>query len=476
MKKRWGILLILSLLLIISYTLGGTELVKAASDKDYDELKLTAVSDIEVYNYYYNLNTIEINNMFYPYIDTKVYKFTLGEDGFVNLILTANNLTKEVARYSSSGLDLRSQVPTVTATVYRDEKHIFEVVPTITAKGSITSSPGANGETKEKVALDKGTYYVVIRTDKYQPSSNANTYNYVKGKAELIIYYQPVESDEIHRPSSVGMENPLKIDETFLGILTVANPKDYYSFDIKERSLVTLNYMYESPKKVKFILYGDDWSAMLTKQFTGSNEWRQEELLLDKGTYYCSLESVTKGDGGQTNIEINAIPYPLELKQVGSSKNSHITVDTIEVPKEVRYLKGVYTQEDINNSRWRKAEDITEDLQFGVNETGNYSVRVTDDKGNMFVESIRVRQCDIKAPAKPKINKYVAGEYEVTGTAEKNSAVTVVYGNREYTSTASSKGNYACVINSRLTKGSKVEVYAQDISGNVSNSAVVTVK
>lgn len=475
MKKRWSIPIILSLLLIVTTSLGGSEKVKASSYTAKDELELTKVSDIDVYNYYYNLNTIDINNIIYPNYDTIIYKLTLEEDGFVKLILTANNLTKDYIRFGSSNSST-NQVPTVTATVYRDEKLIFDVVPTITAKGSITSTLGLNGETKEKVALDRGTYYVAIRTDKYQPSSNVNAYNHVKGKAELIVYYQPVESDEIYRPSSVGAENNLTIDETFLGILTVANPKDYYSFDIKERSLVNISYMYESPKRAKFVLYGDDWSAMLTKQFTGSNEWRQEELLLDKGVYYCSLETLTKGDGGRTNIEINATGYPLELKQVGTTKNSHITVDTIEVPKEVRYLKGVYTQEDLNNSRWRKAEDITEDLQFGVNRTGNYSVRVIDDKGNMFVESIRVRQCDTKAPAKPKISRYVAGEYEVTGTAEKNSIVTVVYNNREYKINATSNGNYACVINSRLTKGSKVEVYAQDISGNVSSSAVVTVK
>lgn len=475
MKNQRSVLLILLLLIITSTTLGGSEIVKASNKTVYDELKLTKVSDIEVYNYYYNLNTIEINNAIYPYNDTKVYKFTLEEDGFVDLILTANHLSKEVIKHTSS-LDIRSQVPTVTATVYRDEKYIFDVVPTITAKGSITSNPGVNGKTKEKVALDKGVYYVVIRTDKYQPNLNTFTYNHVKGQAELILYYQPVESDEFHRPSSVGKENILELDETFLGLLTVANPKDYYVFNIEERSLVKLNYMYESPKRAKFILYGNDWSAMLTKQLTGSNEWKQEELLLDKGTYYCSLETLTKGDGGRTSIEINAVPYPLKLTQAGLTKNSHIIVNTIEVPKEVRYLKGVYTQEDINDSKWRKAEDITEGLQFGVNKTGNYSVRVTDDKGNMFVENIRVRQCDTKAPAKPKINKYVAGEYEVTGTAEKNSIVTVVYNNREYACTATSNGNYACVINSRLTKGSKVEVYAQDISGNVSNSAVVSVK
>ncbi len=68
------------------------------------------------------------------------------------------------------------------------------------------------------------------------------------------------------------------------------------------------------------------------------------------------------------------------------------------------------------------------------------------------------------------------GSYEVTGTAEKNSIVTVTYGNRSYICEADSKGSYSCVTASRLTTGVKVEAYAADISGNISKTAVVSVK
>lgn len=475
MKKRWSILLIISLLIIISMAFGSSDIVKASSSTTYEDLKLTKVNDIEVYNYYYDMNTIHIDNTTYPNYDRKIFKFTLENDGFVKLLLTADNLSKTVTRYST-GISSTSQAPTVSATVYRDEKLIFDVIPTITAKGSINTTSGVNGETKEKIALDKGTYYVVIRTDSYRIDSNSTTYTYVKGTSDLVIYYQPVYSDEIYRPSSIGMENPLTFDKTYLGLLTVANPRDYYTFDIKERSLVNIKYMYDSEKRAKFVLYGEDRGAKITKQFNGNNMWYEDELLLDEGTYYCSLETLTPGDGGSTNIEINTIPYPLDLSQVGTSKNSYISVETIEVPKEVRYIKGKLTQADINNSAWRTAELITDELQFGVNKTGYYSVRAVDDKGNMLIENVFVRKCDITAPNKPKVSKYTAGDYEVTGTAEKDSLVTVIYNNREYTCTASSKGNYVCALNTRLSTGAKVEVFAQDISGNISNSAVVTVK
>ena len=470
MRKYKNILLLLLLIVLAGIVFGGKDTAKAYVQTKIDELKITKVSDIEVYNLY-DINNITIDNSFYPYLDTRIFKFTLEEDGFVKMLLTADKLTKNT--YSNSKHTV--QEPLVSATVYRDEKLIFEVIPTITAKGSTnTAKAPVNGETKAKVALDRGTYYVAIRTDKMQQSANTSTF--VKGEAGFILYYQPVESDEIFRPSSVGNENPIKSEKAVQGLLTVANPRDYYMFEIKERSLVDITYMYESSNKAKFVLYGKDREAIITKQFSGNNVKYLEERLLDVGKYYLSLETLSVGDGGRTSIEISSIPYPLNLRQVNRTKNSYIKVDTIEVPKEVRYIRGKLSQRDINNSNWRTAELITDTLQFGVNKAGNYSVRVVDDFGNIFIENISATACDNTAPAKPKIKGYVAGDYEVTGTAEANSLVTVMFNNRPYKCEADSKGNYSCILPSRLAKGAKIEVYATDISGNVSSSAVVTVK
>lgn len=453
---------------------GSYEDVKASARTIYEDLKITKVSDIEVYNDY-KINYLTIDNSIYPHYESKTYRFTLEEDGFVKLILTADKLTNTILNYSSSGLKYNVQDPIISATVYRDEKMLFNVIPAITARGSTkVAKSSVKGETKDKVALDKGTYYVEIRTDSYYQSSNRMSH--VKGQANFILYYQSVKSDEFIRPSSVGQENPMKHNEVFRGLLTVANPKDYYSFEIKERSLVNIEYMYESSKRAKFLLYDTDRNVLISKQFTGNNILNQEELLLEAGKYYISLETMTSGDGGRTSLKVKPTSYVTELTQINRSKDSYIKVETIDTPKEVRYLKGRFTQQDIANSRWRTAKLITEELQFGVNSTGYYSVRVVDDKGNMTIDNIRVSVCDSTAPAKPKIRGYVAGSYEVNGTAEKSSMVTVVYNNRTYTCTADSKGNYSCVLAARLNKGAKVEVYATDISGNVSNSAVVAVK
>src|SRR5690606_30838585 len=139
----------------------------------------------------------------------------------------------------------------------------------------------------------------------------------------------------------------------------------YYTFSIKERSLVNIKYMYESSKKAKLVLYGKDRDVRLTKQFTGNNMWNQDEILLEAGKYYLSLEALSDGDGGRTSLSISSTSYVTELTQKNRTQNSYITVDTIEAPKEVRYLKGKLTQKDINNSKWKKASIITDQLQFG---------------------------------------------------------------------------------------------------------------
>jgi hypothetical protein len=474
MKSSRKLLMLLSLILIgIIFGDFGTLRTFAQTTITHSELKITKVSDIEVYNDY-EINNISIDNAVYPYYETKIYKFTLSEDGFIKLFLTADKLTKLKTTLTSNTPKYEVQEPVLTATVYRDEKLLYSVIPTITAKGSISAArPSVNGETKDKIALDKGTYYVAIKSDQYQ---QGNSSTQVRGQAGLILYYQSVISDEYIRPSSVGQENPIELNDTFHGLLTVANPKDYYAFSIKERSLVTIKYMYESTKKAKFVLYGKDRDVQSTKQFVGNNTWNQEELLLEAGKYYVSLETLTTGDGGRTSLSIIPTPYLTELTLKNRSQNSYIEVETIEAPREVRYLKGKLTQKDINNAKWKNASLITEQLQFGVNSKGYYSIRVVDDNGNMVIDNIRVAACDSTAPAKPKITGYGTGSYEVVGTAEKNSIVTVIYNNRQYIGEADSKGKYSVILAAPLRTRAKVEVFATDISGNASKNAVVVVK
>ena len=294
----------------------------------------------------------------------------------------------------------------------------------------------------------------------------------------FVIYYQELINNEIYRPSKVGTENQISVDTEFAGLLTTTNPKDYYKIELTDKALVKLNVMYGSKNSAKFVLYSTEREELVTKTILGNSVWYNVEKYLEPGTYYCSLETLTPYDGGETNILITQTVYPLKLTKVNDTVNSYIKIETIDDPKEIRYVSGKLTNSELTSTKWNNAKIVTEGLKFGVNKIGYYTVRVTDQYGNMFMQSIKVTSCDKKAPNKPTIKSYIAGSYVVSGIAEKKATVTVTLnGVQIYTCIASSsKGNYKCTLPSILVKGIKVEVYVTDGAGNISEKVRVIVK
>lgn len=459
MKKK---LIIFCIILFLSGGIAGSGIkIKAAGDYTNVNLNITMVDDIDVYNDY-NLNNIPIDNTLTNNQDGgQIYKVTLDQDGFIKMLISARKVRKTVKGIISDA--------SVAVMVYRDDKCLYPVTPKISSTGLI------KGETAQKIALDKGTYYIGFLTDKCI-SGDGKMITTVQGNAEFILYYQKVNSSETYRPSNVGKENQLTFDNEFVGILTTTNPKDYYKFELTEKALIKLNLLYGSSKNAKFILYSKEREALVTKSFAGNSVWYNFEKYLDPGIYYCSLEIVTANDGGQYNLLLTKTDYPLKLTQKNETVNSYVDVSTIDDPKEIRSVKGNLTNSELTSSKWLAGKIITKELRFGVNETGFYTVRVTDEYGNMFMQSIKVTACDKIAPGKPTITRYKAGTLIISGKAEKNSTVTITINGRVYTCTSSSKGNYKYDMIGALRSRDKIEVYATDISGNNSTKAIAIVK
>jgi hypothetical protein len=469
--RRKLLFLLCAILATAVGAVGSRSVAEAAADYTSKPISLTEVQDIGVYNDY-KTNEAIIDTRYSDGMDGYyIYKLTLEKDGLIQLVLSAKGVTKTVIK-TGKGSNVTPSDAVVTATIYRDQKMLYAVVPTVTAQGAKI------GESARGIALDQGTYYIAIKTDPYSFVSTADsaTTTTVAGKSDFIVYYQRVDSDELFRPSSVGKENVLTFDTVFKSLLTVPNPKDYYLFELTDKALVKINFMYASTKNAKFTLYGPDREELLTKTFTGNNVWYNIEKYLEPGLYYCSLETLTANDGGQTNLLINQTVYPLILSQESQTTNSYISVSTIDQPVEIRWVKGKLTNSELNSSKWKSGKVITDTKMFGVNMTGYYTVRVTDEYGNMFMQSIRVNNCDKKAPAKPVVKTYDAGTLVVSGTAEKNSLVTVYVNGKPLTCTASSKGNYKLTLKTKLFNEDIIEVTAQDISGNISEKTEVIVK
>lgn len=470
MKRKLAIFILSVLVLMISFA-GNDATVKAIGDYTSTDLKITQVDDIDVYNDYI-INYLNIDNTIADNKDGgQVYKITLAEDGFVSLLIAARNVTATKVQLSNGKVTSQTiSDAKLSVTVYRDKGLLYGVTPTITASGL------NKGESAQKIALDKGTYYVVVQGDKLI-GSTINSETRVLGTAELIIYYQDIGSNEIYRPSNVGKENDISIDTQKTGILTATNPKDYYKFTLDNKALVKFNFMYGSTKGAKFVLYSTEREELVTKLNINNNVWYNIEKYLEPGTYYCSLETTSVNDGGKYNLLITQTVYPLKLNQKNKTINSYITVSTIDEPKEIRVVKGKLTNSEMTSNKWAAGTVITDIKKFGVNQTGYYTVRVTDVYGNMFMQSIEVNTCDKKAPKKPIINSYKADSFIISGTAEKNTTVTVTVSQRyTYTCTTNSKGYFKCTLPSRLVTGNVIVVTAQDISGNISSKATVSVK
>lgn len=471
MKHKLVILLSTVLLLAMGFAANSTD-AHASGDYTGTDLSLTKVDDIGVYNSNFIINELAIDNTIYANNNgEQVYKITLDNDGFISLLLTARNVVKTVAKIGTGG-SLTPNEAKLTATVYRDSMLLYPVVPSVTATGII------KGESTQKIALDQGTYYIAVKTDKYSNISvgNMTTITSVTGKAECIVYYQEVKNNEIYRPSNVGKENQVIIDTKFDSLLTTTNPKDYYKFELTDKALVKLNVMYGSKNSAKFVLYSTEREELITKTITGNRIWYNVEKFLEPGIYYCSLESITPYDGGLTNILITQTVYPLKLTQENVSINTYITVDTIDNPKEIRYVLGKLTNSELTSAKWNSGKVITGDLSFGVNKVGYYTVRVTDEYGNMFMQSIKVNTCDKKAPNKPVIKSYLADSFVISGTAEKSTTVIITIAGIPYKCVVSSKGNYKYTFPSKLIKGTLIEAVSQDVSGNISGKTTVTVK
>lgn len=467
MKQK--LMIFLGAFLLVACLIFGIKpaIVNAAGDFTNPELKVTEVEDIGAYNDYVTNNLMINNALVYQGDSTdgcQVYKFSIAADGFVTYKLSCRNVTKVTQVSGRAGSTISGA--TMTTTIYRDAGLLYPVSPVITEKSEI------DPDLTQKIALDKGSYYLAVKTDKYSTTvSGTTTLNMVSGTAQLIIYYQPVGCDEQYRPSMVGQENPLDMETTFKGILTSPNPKDYYTFELTEKAMVKINCMYSSTNPALFTLYSPEREALLTKSITGGSVWYNVEKYLEPGTYYCSLETTKQFDGGTTSILVDPTFYPLTLEQVNQTKDSYVTVATIDDPSEIRWVLGKLTNSELNSTKWNKGNVITDALQFGVNKVGYYTVRVTDQYGNMFMQSIRVTSCDQKAPDAPKFKTCTVDTFVVTGTAEKNSLVTVYVNGKAFTCVTSAKGNFSCTLPSKLVKGSFIEATAQDVSGNISEKA-----
>ncbi|MDF2037682.1 Ig-like domain-containing protein [Cytobacillus oceanisediminis] len=128
----------------------------------------------------------------------------------------------------------------------------------------------------------------------------------------------------------------------------------------------------------------------------------------------------------------------------------------------------------------------TESWSGNVNTEGQFSVAIPKQKAGTLIgvtakdaagnvsEAAATTVVDKTPPAAPMVNKVTDQSMAVTGSAEKDSEVTVKIGTGSWKGTAGSEGNFSVSI-PKQTAGTQIEVTAKDAAGNVSQAAKVTV-
>jgi uncharacterized repeat protein (TIGR02543 family) len=107
-----------------------------------------------------------------------------------------------------------------------------------------------------------------------------------------------------------------------------------------------------------------------------------------------------------------------------------------------------------------------------VSKEGTYTVKVTDNAGNITTVKFTI---DKSAPTAPIVNKVTTKTTKVTGKAEAGSAVVIKVGTKIIgTATADKDGNYTVSI-AKQKAGTNLNVTAKDKAGNVSAATKVTV-
>jgi hypothetical protein len=88
--------------------------------------------------------------------------------------------------------------------------------------------------------LSKGTYYLI----------NSWT-TFAGGEVNISLLYEAAKKDNSIGGNSFEKSHKIGLKNTFRGFLTNTTPNEYYTFDVPERTAVTLKYSFDTTANTK---------------------------------------------------------------------------------------------------------------------------------------------------------------------------------------------------------------------------------
>lgn len=334
----------------------------------------------------------EINNTPYPTMTDLDFYF-LNQTRSTGFTLESPGEVKAVIR-----LDIQSQSSgKVWISSSNDGSNII---------GKMRYYSGA--ETEISWFLEKGTYFL-FSTYGEIPSKD-NNYRVDLTTVSIGLLFEQARTHEVIPTTSFVSTNTLKLDNTFRGFLSNSSPSDYYTFKLHRKASVTIDYSFDGSNSVDdeigyCTLFDSDELFLIEGSYLPSDRGQQSIThLLEPGTYYIRMNGIP----GNTTLNVTPMYYDIELTASGEKGETTEEIE-INIDTSIEYSEIMVLHRDVketllnNNNLWsseNKAYVPIDGETFIAEDSGIYSVRITDIFGNNTMKKIEVSNIDI---TKPKI-------------------------------------------------------------------------
>lgn len=263
--------------------------------------------------------------------------------------------------------------------------------------------------------LEKGKYYFHCECEFYPYQVN------------VALLFEKAKVEERIFSTSFSNSNPMEPEKIALNYLTNENPNEYYSFTVKEKTTVTVEYSFDAaankPSDAGLCSLYDQYGLLLKEDtYTSSDKGMKSfDYLLEPGTYYIKLS----GMKGNTMLNLKYMVYNITLTAdtdgKWTKKAYKVDIDTSIDYKSIAVL--CYDVKDSlidNDELWSPSNKNYVPLEgesFEATKSGVYSVRITDRNGYNTMAKIDISNIDVK---KPTVKGVKDGEYY-------NKAITITW-------------------------------------------------
>lgn len=339
---------------------------KEASAANSNPIPLQKVADIDNFPY------PSISPLYYVAIDYRSYsEFTIDSPG-------------QVKATFHLGVNVKG---TGNAWISRDENGVDIV-------GSLSKFTGT--ETSISWFLESGTYYL------------NSIWSDVNSQVNVALLYEASNTGESVHISDFDNSNLIVLENSSSGFLSATTPSDYYSFVLKERANVTVEYSFDAAYNTTSdtgicTLYDEHRTFLKEGTYSNSDKGAQKLIcLLEPGTYFIKLNGLL----GNTKLYIKPMYYDIVLTPAidtgWTKKPMKVEIETSIDYSEIMVLYKDAEETVLNNSKvWANTSEFNIKLDgetFEATKSGIYSVRITDNYGNNTMQKINVTAVDVTKP------------------------------------------------------------------------------